>query len=44
MEDNETRYSNPDQQRQKKVQMTRQTSQIKTEIMKRDGLNETSET
>jgi len=41
---NETRYSSPDQQRQKKGSDYPQTSQIKTEIMKRDGLIETSET
>jgi hypothetical protein len=34
----------PTNKDRKKVQMTRQASQIKTEIMKRDGLNETSET
>jgi hypothetical protein len=43
MEANETRYTNPDQQRQKKGSDDPQTSQMKTELMKRDGLIETSE-
>jgi hypothetical protein len=44
MNANETQYSNPDQQKQKKRSDDPKTIQIKTEIMKRDGLIETSET